>query len=698
MIVPMLCRGKVAGVATLLRSADHRPYTQQDLHLVENLADHAALAITNARSYAAERAASAALAQANDALKKSEVGHRLLFESSPIPLLVLDVETLALLAVNDAAARLYGYSREQLLLMNLLDLLPPDARAGAPARVAALGDREAKGHGRHIRRDGSPFIVEYDSRLVTFGGRPARFTLIADVTARHEAEEMRALLAAIVQSSNDAIVSQLLDGTVTSWNAAAERLFGFSTAEAVGKQITMVIPRARLTEARQLLARVVDGERISQYETVFRRKDGAEFAISLSLAPIFDTSGRVVGASASGRDLTSQRDAEEALRNTAEQLRQAQKMEAVGRLAGGIAHDFNNLLSVILSYSELLQSDLGPNDPGHGELNEVRKAALQAAELTRQLLLFSRKQVVAPRSLDLNEVMASVDKMVRRIVGEDIDLVASPGTNLAHVLADRSNIEQAILNLVVNARDAMPTGGKLTLETGNVELGLDYTNRHAGVQPGPYVMLAVSDTGIGMDRATQQRIFEPFFTTKPVGKGTGLGLSTVFGIAQQSGGTVWVYSELGKGSTFKMYFPAVLAKAEHAGRSPVSSTARGTETILLVEDQDQVRAVAQGILTRSGYRVLTARDASEALLICEMEEAAIHLLLTDVVMPHMSGAELASRVQRMRSGIRVLYMSGYTDDSVVRHGILESEMAFLQKPFTPESLTRKVREVIRAAP
>jgi len=407
-----------------------------------------------------------------------------------------------------------------------------------------------------------------------------------------------------------------------------------------------------------------------------------------------DASGNVVGASKTARDLSSQRNAEEALRSTEEQLRQAQKMEAIGRLAGGIAHDFNNILSVILSYSDLILAELKPPDPLVGDVSEVRKAALRAAELTSQLLVFSRQQVILPKVLDLNEVVASVDRMVVRILGEDIELVSLPAERLGRVLADRNNVEQVIMNLVVNARDAMPIGGKLTIETGNVHLDSEYAREHAGASPGPHVMLAVSDTGVGMDRATQARVFEPFFTTKEVGKGTGLGLSTVFGIAQQSGGSVWVYSELGKGTTFKVYFPSVDADLEATGPALAPAALRGTETILLVEDQEQVRAVACAILKRSGYRVLVAQHASEALLLCAAGSEPIHLLLTDVVMPNMSGAELARRAMSVRPGLKVLYMSGYTDDSVVRHGILDSEMAFLQKPFTPETLTRKVREVL----
>jgi PAS domain S-box-containing protein len=522
-------------------------------------------------------------------------------------------------------------------------------------------------------------------------------TVVKDVTARHEADQTRALLAAIVQSSNDAIFSRNVDGTITSWNAAAERLFGYTAEEALGNPITIIVPPDRFDEARSLLARVRSGEPIEDFETIRRRKDRADIAVSVSIAPVLDASGKVLGVSNTMRDLRALRRAEEAVRRTEDQLRQAQKMEAVGRLAGGVAHDFNNILSVILSYSALILIEEEPGSPTGADVEEIRQAALRAASLTQQLLMFSRQQVLEPRVLDLNEVLRGVAKMLERVLGEDIDLVAAPASDVGRIQADRSSVEQVIMNLVINARDAMPQGGRLTIETANVELDAAYGRDHLGVTPGPHVMLAVTDTGTGMDRATQARIFEPFFTTKEPGKGTGLGLATVFGITQQCGGSVWVYSEPGKGTVFKVYFPRVDARLDRAvpARAPV--TRCGTETILLVEDQEQVREVARGILAKHGYQVLVAQNAGEAILLCEKHPGPIHLLVTDVVMPQMSGPELAKRLASTRAAMKVLCMSGYTDDSIVRHGVLESGMAFLQKPFTPESLTRKAREILDAA-
>ncbi len=388
--------------------------------------------------------------------------------------------------------------------------------------------------------------------------------------------------------------------------------------------------------------------------------------------------------------------AEEDLRRVEDQLRQAQKMEAIGRLAGGVAHDFNNLLAVILSYSSLMAQDLRADDPMRAEVDEITHAAERAAGLTRQLLAFSRQQVLSPRVVDINECVTGLTRMLQRVIGEDIELLFRPAQELRPVFVDPSQIEQVILNLVVNARDAMPRGGKLSIESANVELDESYAREHLGVKPGAYVMLSVSDTGCGMDRATQARIFEPFFTTKEQGKGTGLGLSTVFGIVKQSGGSIFVYSEPGVGSTFKIYLPPSSDEVRAQPDERAQKKSHGHETVLLVEDEEQVRRLARTILKRGGYRVLEAADAGDALTLSGLTEEPIDLLLTDVVMPHVSGRELAERLTAARPGLRVLYMSGYTDDAVVRHGVLHAEAAFVQKPFTPHSLLAKVRELLDA--
>ena len=410
--------------------------------------------------------------------------------------------------------------------------------------------------------------------------------------------------------------------------------------------------------------------------------------------PLRDAEGEIHGVIGVALDVTDRE-------RLTDQLRQSQKMQAVGQLAGGVAHDFNNLLMVVKGHAQLLADKVVDSSPLRASIQQVEKAADRAAALTRQLLAFSRKQVLQPRILDVNEAVAGMIKMFSRVIGENIEMVFLPGENLARVKADPAQIEQVLLNLVVNARDAMPKGGRLTIETGNVVLDRGYSASHASVQPGSYVMLTVTDTGCGMDEKTQSRVFEPFFTTKGPGKGTGLGLATVYGVVKQSGGYIYVYSEVNRGTTFKIYLPQVRAKAEKlAGESDSKGPARGTETILFVEDEQSVRDLVREYLAAIGYRVLEAGDGMQALKVAASHRGAIHLLVTDVVMPQVSGPELAAKLATTRRELKVLYISGYTDDTVFRHGVLEGGVAFLQKPFNLSSLADKIRQVLagNAAP
>jgi two-component system cell cycle sensor histidine kinase/response regulator CckA len=427
------------------------------------------------------------------------------------------------------------------------------------------------------------------------------------------------------------------------------------------------------------------------YETQRRRKDGTLIDVISSTAPLVDARGRVTGSMGVLVDLAEQKQLEE-------QLRQSQKMEAVGQLAGGIAHDFNNLLTVIGGRTYLLLTTLPEKHPARPNVELIQETAERAAVLTRQLLAFSRKQILALQVLDLNTIVASIERILRRLIGEHIHLVIEPSSTPGLVKVDPGQMEQVILNLSVNARDAMPGGGRLTIRTAHVDVAEAAARTHAEIQAGPAVVLEVRDTGIGMTDEIRTRIFEPFFTTKPAGHGTGLGLATVYGIVKQSGGTIEVLSRPGQGSTFQIYLPRV---EETEATSPTDAPAPrhigGSETILLVEDAEDVRNLARDILGLMGYNLMTASNPVEAIQVSQDHTSVIHLLLTDVVMPGMSGRQLADRLVADRPGLKVLFMSGYTDNAIVHHGVLDPGTAFVQKPFTPDSLSRKVREVLDAS-
>jgi two-component system cell cycle sensor histidine kinase/response regulator CckA len=478
---------------------------------------------------------------------------------------------------------------------------------------------------------------------------------------------------------------------ITEWSPSAERVFGYSRQDAIGRDASFLVPptlREEVNKVGQELLAQTGGTRGANDNLT---KDGKTISCEWYNTPLVDESGRVLGVASLVQDVT-ERVALEA------RLRQSQKIEAVGRLAGGVAHDFNNLLTVIMGYSQILADGL----PGASRLKDatiqIRSAADRAAGITRQLLAFSRKQVLSPRVIDLNDIMLNLDTLLRRLIGEDVEVLTAPGRDLGTVRADPGQIEQVIMNLALNARDAMPNGGKLTLETENTELDDSYASEHEPLQPGRYVMLAVSDTGTGMSPDTRAHIFEPFFTTKEVGKGTGLGLSMVYGIVKQSGGYIWVYSEPGRGTTFKIYLPRVDQPAETVGveRRP-TGVQRGTETILLVEDDAQLRQLTSSVLAHCGYKVLTAGGTEEGLALCRANHRNIRLLVTDVIMPGMNGRQLAEQVKLISPSTRVLYVSGYTSNAIVHYGVLDPGLWFLPKPFSLSALIAKVREVLDAA-
>jgi len=492
-----------------------------------------------------------------------------------------------------------------------------------------------------------------------------------------------------VTLGEDAQVEAMYDSaTVAECNDAMARMYGFGEArELVGARLADLHDQGDPANREQMRGFIRAGYRLADSETRERDREGKPH-VFLNNVVGFVENGNLVRVWGTQRDVSDQRRLEE-------QFRQSQKMEAVGQLAGGIAHDFNNLLTAILGNTQLLLRDLPPGDAMRGDVEEIRKASERAAALTRQLLAYSRRQMLQPEILDLNVVVGEMDRMLRRLIGEHIALVTVPGPDLGRVRADPSQIEQVLVNLVVNARDAMPQGGRLTIETANVDLDESYVQDHLGASPGAYALLAVTDTGTGMDATVRAHLFEPFFTTKEVGQGTGLGLATVYGIVKQSGGYISVYTELGQGSSFKVYLPRVDRPAgSPPPTAPRSATARGSETVLVVEDDPAVLSLSCRALESEGYTILCASDGADALRLVERHGGEIHLLVTDVVMPGMSGRELAEQMAARRAGIRILYMSGYPGDAAVQHGALARGSAFLQKPFSPDGLARKVRETL----
>jgi PAS domain S-box-containing protein len=540
-------------------------------------------------------------------------------------------------------------------------------------------------------------VSEFKRKRLDWWLERLRAVMAGEVERKQATETVREreeLVQLLLDSTAEAIYGIDLHGNCILANPTCARLLGYDdTGQLKGRNMHALshhhypdgrpypeeeCPIARTLETRQ-------GTHVK--DEVFWRADGTKFDAEYSAYPMW-RGQELVGSVVTFLDTSHQKKLEE-------QLRQAQKMEAIGQLAGGVAHDFNNLLTIITGCTELVLQSSAPDDPNRELLEEIRKAAQRSASLTRQLLALGRKQVLAPKVLDLNDVVRDTERMLRRVIGEDVHLTATLHPQLGRVKADPGQLEQVLLNLAVNARDAMPQGGRLTIETSNVVFDEDYARSHADVRPGSYVMLAVTDTGIGMTAEVTRRVFEPFFTTKGAGQGTGLGLAVVHGIVKQSDGTLEVYSEPGVGTSIKIYLPRVEqpAATEPLGPGP-GPAPRGTETLLLVEDEDAVRALTRFTLQQCGYTVLEASHGEEAIRIAANHPETIHLLVTDVVMPGMGGRILAERLLGLHPEMKVLYLSGYTDDAVVRHGILHAEVDFLQKPFSPSALAHQVRKVL----
>ncbi len=635
------------------------------------------------------------LTRSQRVLRESEERYRLLFEHNPNPMWVYDLQTLAFLAVNHAAIVHYGYSREEFLAMTIKDIRPSEDVPALVERVAQVSQGfDAAGVWRHRKRDGTIIDVEITGHTVTFGWRSAELILVRDVTDRRRAEEaIRASEQRFqVFMNNSPAVAFMKDeeGRYLYVNEPFARCFGRPQAEWIGKRDGDMWPEEVAKRLRENDLAVLAGEHGVELEEMVPTPDGKPHYWLVFKFPFCDSSGNKVLAGMA-IDTTDRKQLEG-------QLRQAQKMEAIGQLAGGVAHDFNNLLTVISGYSELLQHHLSADETLRKHAEQIKMAGDRESALTRQLLAFIRQQVLRPVVMDLNIVVTNLLQMLPRLIGEHIELNTTFDSQPTLVKTDPGQLEQVLLNLAINARDAMPGGGTLTIATANVALDEEACQRLGTVTPGSYVQLTVRDIGCGMDVATQTRIFEPFFTTKDLGKGTGLGLATVYGIVTQSHGAISVDSAPGRGACFAVYFPKSDSEAEPPqDRHLPAEPQPGWETVLVVEDQQSVRGFVRNLLKLNGYRVLEAADGTEALRICRQHPGEIQLLVTDLVMPGMSGRELAERLRSEQAEVKVLYMSGYTDDSVVHAGGAQAGMAFLQKPFSPTTFTHKVREVLDVA-
>ncbi len=626
------------------------------------------------------------------ALCASEMRYRRLFEAAQDGILILDADTGKIVDANPFMVQMLGYSHADFLGKELWEIgLFEDVAAS----MVAFRELQDTGYIRYKdlplkTAAGQQIDVEFVSNIYLVNDEKVIQCNIREVTKRKQAEEAlrksERLNHNLVEHLPHRILVKDRNSVVLFCNANYAKDLGLSPEEVNGKDAFAFYPR-ELAEAYHADDQEVMAHGIMKDVEEPYQADGQERWVHTVKVPYRDEQGQVIGVLVVIEDITERKRLEA-------QFRQSQKLEGIGLLAGGVAHDFNNMLTVILGYCDLLSSRLSLNDRLLSDVWQIRKCGERAAALTRQLLAFSRKQVLEVRVLDLNALVSGLDRMLQRLIGEDIDLQTVLPSDLGLIKADPGQIEQVIMNLVVNARDAMSTGGKLTIETANVYLDQDYAGKHLAVTPGPYVMLAVTDSGCGMDSATKGRIFEPFFTTKEQGKGTGLGLSTVYGIVKQSGGNIWCYSELGHGTTFKIYLPRVEEEAVAVTLEKLAQAVCGSETVLVAEDEEMVRTLIVQLLSLDGYKVIAAKNGAEALRECENFQGPIGLLITDVVMPGISGYELMQSMAKIRPGMQVLFMSGYTGDAVLRHGMIEDGTAFLQKPFTRASLSQKVREML----
>ncbi|HEX6558682.1 MAG TPA: PAS domain S-box protein [Longimicrobiales bacterium] len=649
-----------------------------------------------ARDMSERRRLAEAQRGAEERLKEREHFFRSIIERSSDILIVLD-ESALVRYVSPSYETITGHSTEDLLGTSGMRFMDDESAALIREMMIALIERGEESASAIVRSvDASGELHVYDTRARNLLGDPLFHGIVVDARDITEREHIVAALRAseerfrkIVETAGEGIGIRDVSGQLSFANERFAQMLGYTLDEVIGRNVfDLVAP-----EHRRLMAESAERRRLSgrseQLDIEFLRKDGSHVCVILHASPLFDGNGNYVGALGMLTDITERKQLEE-------QLRQAQKIEAVGRLAGGIAHDFNNLLTAIRGHVELLLAEVAHDTPIYSDVEEIRKAAERAAALTHQLLAFSRRQILQPSIIEVDQIVRDMETLFRRLIGEDIRLATHLRSG-ARIRADRGQIEQVLMNLAVNARDAMPNGGSLTIETRLFTIDEEFMRAHEGSRPGPNVQLLVKDTGFGMDPDTLSHVFEPFFTTKELGKGTGLGLATVYGIIKQSGGYITVESGPETGTSFSILLPVVNESAS-APRAPTAQTgvSANGETVLVAEDEDAVRALASRILRKRGYHVLEARHGAEALEIAERHDGEIHLLLTDVVMPALGGRELGERLRRLRPRVKVLFMSGYTDDALLQRGMLQGSSSFLEKPFTPDGLARKVREVLES--
>ena len=641
-----------------------------------------------------------------------------LLEALPDAIVAVDREG-TIVQANSQTQELFGYDRDELIGQKV-ELLVPESyrREHHQHRQNFAETPKTRRMGANIdlygrRRDGSEFPVEISLSPVSTENGMFVLSAIRDISARKRMEEelrraheelyrrtveqlgeYRSRLALIIDSSEDAIVGKDLDGIITSWNKGAERIYGYTPEEVIGKHVSLLVPNdpapnGHPGEIAEIMQKIARGESIEHCESVRVTKDGRRLDVSISVSPLRDAKGDVIGASAIARDITAQK-------RTESQLHQSQKMEAIGRLAGGVAHDFNNILGIINACTEFLRDRIDPAAESSLYVENIKKAIERGSALTRQLLTFSRSPAIQPRVLDLNERLKDIGKLLRPLMGDDVEVLIVSRSPSAVVEADPGQIDQVVVNLAVNARDAMPRGGKFILETGTAKFDEAFAEQHQAMAAGKYVLLAISDTGLGMDEATVSRIFEPFFTTKEASKGTGLGLATVYGIVKQSAGHILVYSEPGHGTTFKIYLPNAEHKIGLASKTQVETVGpkqHGT-TILLVEDDETMRSLTKKVLEEHGYTVVEADDGKSALESVQSHPGPIDLLLTDVVMRRMSGPELVDRLSASHPDLKIVYMSGYTGELIAEREVLKRGITLLEKPFTRTALLNTIHTAL----